>query len=194
MGNLGINCDYQSCALCDTCIYDEDYQEEDMEKTKKREKCNGCPFVYKLRVSTGTKCYHNYYCQNNPKNVNKLVDLSVGEGEDVKVPLWCPINMGAEDEKFMNGEAPKKKTWTDIVPQLTFAELEEGKVYHVPPYDNHARMDILITRKSEYSASYKVLNESRDTSYSINTLYPNTIIMRFITKHKIQNIEVKQRV
>lgn len=195
MRKTDIKCDLHSCELCEKCIYDEDYQEEEnMNDNNKRETCNGCPFEYKLRISTWSKCYHNHYCKNNTTNTIKLIDLSVEDGKDVKTPSWCPINQGIKDQEFMGTTLQKKKSWTDIKPQMAFSEIKEGEVYHIPPYDNHARMDILITRKSEYSASYKILNEGKDTSYAINTLYPNTTIMRVITKHKIQNIEVKRKI
>ena len=64
-----------------------------------------------------------------------------------------------------------------------------NEIYHLPPLiSGDKRKDILITSKSQYSLSYKVLNEK--TNYQINTYYPSSIEVKFLVPHKIMKFEI----
>ena len=72
---------------------------------------------------------------------------------------------------------------------VAISDLKVNQIYHLPPLlSGDKRKDILITSKSQYSISYKILSEK--TNYQINTFYPSSIEVKFLVPHKIMKVEI----
>ena len=179
----------QSCHLCDSCIYDE----EIINKMEEKKYCNECEHLKKLQVRATSTVYNNLYCTNTDNGVQKLIDISIPETRKVERPKWCKL-CGGSCSNNSQTKHKEMKNWHTINNRfglVHFEDIKEGDIYHIPPHANHEkREDIIITYKGEFSASYKVITDSK-MSYTVNTLWPNTLLIKMLRKHRIMNIQLK---
>ena len=205
MGKLSITeargmCGKESCLDCESCIFDENiFNNDKMEETKQPTKvmryyCNSCPFLKKFKISSSSTEYANWYCTHKDllsqlNTDEKLIDISIPESRMVSTPAFCPINKGgsahASSEPTLHNST---KTWHDLNGQMDFAAIKVGEVYHIPPHNGHKRKDILITYKTEYSATYRVISEDEAT-YTTNTLFPNTLEGKLVVPHYLREFK-----
>lgn len=201
MSNLGLQCDMQSCYMCDSCIFDEELNNIKNIKNNmnnkgitKRYYCNDCEFLKKLSVSATNTIYNNLYCKNHEQGkTDKLIDVSVSETRMTSTPKWCAINKDFSNTLHEENEVDKidlqgdtklhkrgSKTFYSLDSRLKWEDIQIGKVYHIPPYNHNKRKDIIITTKTEYSATYKVFG-----SDSSSTLWKNTLETKLLVPHKV---------
>lgn len=152
------------------------------------EYCNNCKFanchVIKSEIYNERK---NWYCAHGKSKV--LIDLTTEKDELITPPSWCPINTNKLkiDKTYTISEM--REMIKSVKSITTWDDLKVNEIYHLPPLiDGDKRKDILITSKSQYSLSYKVLNEK--TSHQINTYYPSSIEVKFLVPHKIMKFEI----
>ena len=150
--------------------------------------CNFCKNSTIISVGSDEKSRYNLYC--NFDDNTRMVDLSVPKDGYVEKPCWCPLMKNSS-----NKETTKSKTLTyaekvglmnKIQPRIKWDDIEEGKVYHVPQFPGEERKDVLITRKNEHSLSYRDINSASNIVY---TLYPTSLMVRFLVEHKIKEFK-----
>jgi len=162
------------------------------ENSKKAIICPTCEYcgISDLQKQ-GSSIYTDYKC----KCVTPTRYAKVSEMEDNVVrPKWCPLcNKEKENTTFQLKYKDmtcydKIRFWENIPPITTWDDIEVNKVYHVPPFNNTKRMDVVVTYKSSNYLTYKKLNT--DTNYAY-TLYPSSQMSKFFVPHKLVNAELK---
>lgn len=158
-----------------------------------RKFCNDCHFAEKHELTATTKKCYNWYCTNGSK---KITNFSVMPNEDVPAPPSCPLNMlGNNDtdnttKSFSELTASEQTDYLKKIKPLTaWKDIKVNELYHIPPINNIKRQDIIVTFISDYCLSYKVVNGN--TYNAINTIYPSSVISRFIVKSKIKKYQKK---
>lgn len=165
--------------------------------------CNTCPYAECVRVKTNMlHTYNNWYC--NKDNKKMILDISIVNGSKIRIPNWCPLKdskmiVGSTNKECETGKIQKKyltyyekmELLRKLPPQVKWENIKKDDIYHVPPYLDEKRKDIIITSKSDYSCTYKILAQNPKDSNGISyTLYKTTLMSRFIVPHKIKTIEV----
>lgn len=204
-------CNKEICSACDKCVYDDDYEDVKNDKSKYMIKqndltkitcCNECP----KSVCTDAVCDYgnlcNWYCRT--KSVRRIIDMSVLSTKTIDIPNWCPMGLSKNvEENNTNKEiksvtkppkkeltyAEKMRMW-EAIELRKWEDIKPNTVYHVPPVLNEKRKDILVTTKSEFSFSYRLLDKNKPSSSAISTIYKSNIWWRFMSEHKLKKIEV----
>ena len=155
--------------------------------------CNNCGFLLRRKSNYGGADSSNIYCDKD--STSKLIELSVKDGEIIKSPHWCPImeEKGVMDKiknniPLTNGE--KRTLLMRHKPVISWDDIKQDEIYHIPPLLGEKRKDVLVTWKGKYSLTMKDLTKSY---HSVETIYPSTLTSRFLIKHKIKNIEIKEK-
>ena len=153
--------------------------------------CNACEHCHRVKVESELyqdRC--NFVCKFYAQS--QLVEMVTQKGTLVKKPSWCPL-----DSQYKKvSQEPKKKTAYEIKEALknvksitTWDDIKVNQIYHLPPLvEGDKRKDILITAKSQYYMSYKVLGGAN--SYSVNSFYPSSLEVKFLVPHKIMKFEI----
>lgn len=155
-----------------------------------------CPTCVYCGVSDlqkqGSVIYTDYKCKCvSPTRYAKVTEME----ESVVRPKWCPLyNKEDKNTEFQLKYKDmtyydQNKFWENIPPITTWDDIEIDKVYHIPPYHNTKRMDIVVKFKCANYLTYKKLNTT-DSAYSY-TLYPSSQMSKFFVPHKLVNAEVK---
>lgn len=159
------------------------------------EYCNNCKHatchIIKSDIYEERK---NWYCGHGKTKV--LLDLTTEKDKLIYAPDWCPLAKEQSSNGANDYKVTYKSTPYEIRDQLkkvkgfsSWDDIKVNQVYHLPPLlDGDKRRDILITAKSQYNMSYKVLNDN--CSYQINTFYPSSLEVKFLVPHKIMHIEI----
>lgn len=153
--------------------------------------CNACEHCHRVKIESTIypdRC--NFMCKYQGNN--QMVEMVTQKGTLVKKPSWCPLDT---PYKKITQE-PKKKSAYEIKealkavkPITEWDDIEVNKIYHLPPLvEGDKRKDILITAKSQYYMSYKVLGGAN--SYSVNSFYPSSVEVKFLVPHKIMKFEL----
>jgi hypothetical protein len=116
----------------------------------------------------------------------RMVDMSVSPTAIIEAPSWCPLLK--ETEKKATSGVLSYQEKVDLLmkfkPQIAWDDIKENHVYHIPKLPGEERKDIVITRKSTYSCSYKKIGDKyKNTTY---TIYPSSLMVRFMVEHKIK--------
>lgn len=154
--------------------------------------CNFCKNSTIRSIGYDERSRYNLYC--NFDDHTKMVDLSVPREGYVEKPIWCPL-MKNSSNKETTKSAPltyneKVSLMNKIQPKIRWCDIEEGKVYHVPQFPGEERKDILITRKNEHSLAYREINGASNVIY---TVYPTSLMVRFLVEHKIKEFKPIQK-
>lgn len=178
MSNLGLNCDLQSCHLCDDCIYDVPPTEEEEETTMennsnetKRGFCHGCKYHEIRQVSSGGT-YVNTYCKYNGSPI--IISLNKERHEMDKTPIWCGFNKAIDNGENKPFETKTKLSWytADIKPKIKWCDLKMGATYHIPPFNNSPRVDIKIVNITNTVAYYDIIGTNKhDMFYQSSVAY-----------------------
>lgn len=153
------------------------------------EYCNNCKHakchVIKSDIYDERK---NWYCGYNTHKV--LLDLTCEKDALIEVPNWCPLSFKTQvTTKESTIKIDIREKLKSIKTITKWEDIEVNKIYHLPPLmTGDKRKDILITSKSQYSISYKILNGN--ANYQINTFYPSSIEVKFLVPHKIMKFEL----
>ena len=155
--------------------------------------CNKCGFLLRRKSNYGGDNSSNVYCDKD--SVSKLIELSINNDEIIQSPHWCPLleEKGIMDKiknnvPLTNGD--KRILLMRHKPIISWDEIEQNTIYHIPPLLGEKRKDVLVTWKGQYSLTMKDLTKS---CHSVETIYPSTLTSRFLIKHKIKNIEIKDK-
>jgi hypothetical protein len=136
---------------------------------KKELYCNGCEYL--SRIARPGKTSHNCRCLCDDSIPNgKIIKLCVYPEEKLKKPYWCPLIkckilgekpkllIPARKESAMSEsqleswnksreERLKREKWLSMPGITSWAEIQQGKTYHMPPMYKKGRMDIKISKK-----------------------------------------------
>ena len=164
-----------------------------MEENKR--KCDGCKHLVCRKSNYSVYGSDNAYCEY--EKTIRLITLNADKNKDkIETPDWCPI---LEEEKLrqkiVNGEkltdGEKRKLLMRLKPSVKWDDIQKDEIYHIPPVLGEKRRDVIITWKGEYSCSLRDLSK---TYVATETIYPSSLISRFLIKHKIKKVEVKKPV
>ena len=155
--------------------------------------CNNCPQLVTRKSNYGEEGSLNAYCEEG-RSI-RLLELCTDLSKDIKSPSWCS-KMESEKikdkiskgEKLTDGE--KRSVLMRHTPLVEWKDIEVNQIYHIPPLLGEKRRDILVTWRGEYSATFKDLTKSYK---STETMYPSTLIARFLVKHKIKNVKILEK-
>lgn len=161
------------------------------------EYCNNCKYatchIIKSDIYDERE---NWYCGHSKTKV--LIDLTTERDKKIKSPDWCPLAKESQSEvtntKVTNTteyESPYaiREKLKGLKSISTWDDIHLNTVYHLPPLViGDKRKDIIITSKSQYSMSYKILNDKN--TCQINTFYPSSVEVKFLVPHKIMKFEV----
>lgn len=152
--------------------------------------CNKCGYLVRRKSNYGSANSSNTYCDKTDSI--RLIELSVNDDEDITTPDWCPlIEEETIKQKINNGiklsHGEKKAILMQHTPIISWDEIEANQIYHIPPLLGEKRKDILVTWKGEYSCTCKDLTKNYN---AFETFYPSTLMSRFLTKHKVKQVEV----
>lgn len=155
--------------------------------------CNKCGFLLKRKTNYGSANCSNVYCDRD--NATKLIELSVNDDELIKSPDWCPfVEEAAIKQKIKEGHnltiGEKRALLMKHKPFIPWDEITPNTIYHIPPLLGEKRKDILVTWKGEYSCTFKDLTKNYN---AIETIYPSTLMSRFIIKHKLKQVEMMEK-
>jgi len=136
---------------------------------KKELYCNGCEYL--SRIARPGKASHNCRCLCDDSIPNgKIIKLCVYPEEKLRKPYWCPLIkckilgekpkllIPARKENAMSEsqleswnksreERLKREKWLSMPGITSWAEIQQGKTYHMPPMQKRGRMDITISKK-----------------------------------------------
>lgn len=139
------------------------------DEDKKELYCNGCEFL--SRVTRPGKTAHNCRClYDNTVPNGKIIKLNVYPEEKLKKPFWCPLIKSkilgekpklvipARKQSAMSDaqleawnksreERLEREKWLAMPGITSWAEIKQGKTYHMPPMQKRGRMDITISKK-----------------------------------------------
>lgn len=149
----------------------------------KNKTCNFCENVQINRIKSSDR--YNIYCNYN--DVERMVDLSVPPKAYVEIPSWCPKNKKVASSAL--SFADKMSLLRKMTPLIKWDEIEVNTVYHLPQLPGEERNDIIVTRKDSASLTYR---EIGGANYVYHTIYPESVISRFLVKNKIKKYIVKQ--
>lgn len=193
-------CNKTVCSACDKCVYDDDYEEVKNDKSRYMIKqndltkitcCNECPksVCNDAVCDYGSLC--NWYCRTG--DVKRIIDMSVLSTKTIDIPNWCPMGLKKKEEtKPMKKEltyAEKMRMW-EAIELRKWEDIKPNTVYHVPPVLSEKRKDILVTTKTEFSFTYRLLDKNKPTSSAFYTIYKSNIWWKFMSEHKLKKIEV----
>lgn len=152
--------------------------------------CNKCGYLVRRKSNYGSDNSSNTYCDKTDSI--RLIELSINDDEDIKTPDWCPlIEEKTIKQKINDGiklsYGEKKAILMQHTPIIPWDEIEANQIYHIPPLLGEGRKDILVTWKGEYSCTCKDLTKNYS---AFETFYPSTLMSRFLTKHKVKQVEV----
>lgn len=207
----GKTCDKEDCSQCDKCIFDEneiiegnlvkdEFIDENLEDIKFMDNripknCNTCQYAKPTLVQKGTfNNFNNWHCTYN--GTHRLIDISVSTSKDVEIPKDCPCKFNEKNQVGNNIYTPlsyseKRNIFESIKPLMSWDDIKEKEVYHVPPLPSETRKDIYIISKNDFSCTYRVLSSSISTSNgTILTMYKTSLMHKFLVKHKLREIEV----
>ena len=149
----------------------------------KNKTCNFCEHSQINKI--GLLNRYNIYC-NYSKSM-KMIDLSVPDKAYVEIPEWCQKkNKNMENTKLTFND--KMDILRKMSPFIKWNDIKENEIYHLPQLPGEERKDIFIVRKDSYSLTYKDVEGSSNISY---TIYPSTLISKFLVKNKIKNYVIK---
>lgn len=144
--------------------------------------CNFCKDSEISKFDTTFDSRYNIYCCHEGK---KIVDVSVKPKHYIECPDWCPKKINKRKTMTYQEKIEQLKK---IQPFVKWDDIKENQVYHIPQIPGEERKDIIIISKHESYCTYKILNSTfTNVSY---TIYPHTLLSRFLVPHKIQKIQV----
>mgnify|MGYP003301989905 FL=1 len=154
--------------------------------------CNFCKNATLKAVGFKDDAPYNLYCNCFPKP--KMVDLSVPRDAYVETPIWCPMKSKTDAVHTTQTKTTyvplsyqeKVSLMYKIKPQMLWDEIKENTVYHIPQIPGEERKDIFIVRKNQHSLTYREIGGAQNVLY---TLYPSSLAIRFIVKHKIKEFK-----
>lgn len=152
----------------------------------KTKTCNFCENAQINKIN-GLDRY-NIYCNFN--NALKMVDLSVPPKAYVEIPKWCPKSKNIENKKELTF-SDKMNILRNMTPIIKWEDIKEHEIYHLPQLPGEERKDIFIVRKDLVSLTYREVDEAQNVLY---TIYPSTLISKFLVKNKIKKFVVKNSV
>lgn len=177
--------------------------------------CNNCPNAFKTLVALSGKepKYFNWFCGAKPNN--KRIDYSVLFGTNIKIPEWCPMNyktnnnmIGSNENNkkieiikpkgLINGKRyedctylEKREAWESLKPFVKWDDIKEKDIYHIPPFLDNKRCDIVVIRKTDYYLDYYEINENNSFISKIpHTVYKSNIIAKMLRPHKLKQIAI----
>lgn len=187
----------QGCDSCETCVFDEEnFNFKKSMEIIKPKTCNVCQFSQNTMVSRNSlRHYNNWDCMCN--GVKRLLDISVPSDKNITIPNWCPMgyNRNENGEEFKKSYTPltyseKRSVFDNIEPLMKWEDIKEKEIYHIPPLPTETRKDILIMSKTDFSCTYKVLSATPNAYSTVYTMYKSSLAYKFLTKHKVKEIEV----
>ena len=144
--------------------------------------CRKCPHAYTADSFDGGGIQQDWFC-GHPDNKNaRCIEEYVDDNYEIITPNQCPLKMKrriTQDER----KQLINKTWgpTD------WDDIQEGKVYHLPPVANQKRQDILVIAKTQYCISYKDA-DAVGTSYTVKHIYKSCDPWyKFLVQHQMDN-------
>lgn len=157
-----------------------------MAETKIKKGCENCAFGSCGGSMSSNALWTNYKCvyHGTARYVAKT-DLI----KETNRPHWCPLNARKTTNENMD-YYEKRRLWEKMKPVMTWEDIHEGVVYHIPPYLGEQRYDIIVTTKTSASINYKRLNSTNDKL--VYTAYKESDIVRKMVPHMIKKIEVKR--
>ena len=161
--------------------------------------CSKCTWGVKTHYASSCPSmgFTDYKCVHDG-SVRFVTQESVEYGK-LDAPLWCPLkhktmdSTATQTEKKKFSELPyweRSKVWEKIPPRIKWEDIEVDKVYHIPPHMNEKRQDILITQKSNFSITYRKLNDTN--SRILYTIYPSSLMAKFLVPHMLKEVQVKK--
>lgn len=151
--------------------------------------CSVCAFSSQTNLNkSGSTTYTDYACVFDGQT--KCVMISDLQ-RDKNVPKWCPLSRNKTKEKIKYSEmtwGEKLRAWESLPPITPWEEIKPNTVYHIPPYHNEKREDVLVTQITANSITYKRLND--DSSRVLYTLYPTSMKWKFFSEHKIKEVKL----
>lgn len=154
--------------------------------------CNFCPHASVVNF-TSTQRRYNLSCEH--EKGNRIVEVSVNEGNFVQKPTWCPLKTTSSVATSSNKKneslsyQEKLELLKNMKPLMKWEDIKVNKIYHVPQIPGEERKDIIITHKNDYSCTYKVIDSSYNISY---TIFPSTLMSKFLVEHKIISFKEKK--
>ena len=161
-------------------------------------KCNTCQYAEKYFFDTPSGRRFNLLC-SAVKPGNRIIDVSLKNEDIVWAPLWCPVK-DIKIENKMQVEPltfyQKMELLKKIIPNVSWDDIQEHRVYHVPAYPNGERKDIYIVSKQTYYCSYvelppiyklNRLNLDKPSSFAdIKYFYPSSLMASFLIEPQIK--------
>ena len=151
----------------------------------KTKTCNFCSSVLINKIGALDDSRYNIYC--NCGKMPRMVDLSVPPKAYVEKPEWCP--------KMVNSDGTKKLDFSDKIdilrkmPAMTeWDDIKENEIYHLPQLPGEERKDIFVVKKDNSSLTYREVDGSQNIQY---TIFPHTIVSKFLVKNKVKKFIVK---
>ena len=206
-----IRCNRTNCKECEECVYDIIRKDKSKYMVKQNDLtkitcCNECPksVCNDAPCDFGNMC--NWHCRT--KDVRRVIDMSVLTTKTIDIPNWCPLGLhkqNVEEEKKVETKVEIKAVHTPTVKTLTYAEkmrmweaielrkwedIKTNTVYHVPPVLNEKRKDVLVTTKTDFSFTYRLLERGKPSSTAIYTVYKSNTWWKFMSEHKLRKVEV----
>ena len=146
-------------------------------------KCTDCKEALRKIAGARQDSRYSLYCTHH--DMMRLVDMSISPTAVIEAPSWCPLEkLKKNKENGVLSYQDKVDLLMKFQPRIAWDDIKENQVYHVPKLPGEERKDIVITRKSAYSCSYKTIGDKyKNTTY---TIYPSSLIVRFMVEHKIK--------
>lgn len=148
----------------------------------KTKTCNFCEHAQTFKIK-GLDRY-NIYC--NCGETSKMIDLSVPPKAYVEIPEWCPKGKNKCNNTLTFSD--KMTILRNMTPLIKWEDIKENEIYHLPQLPGEERKDIFIVRKDLVSLTYREVEGSQNVLY---TIYPSTLISKFLVKNKIKKFVVK---
>ena len=153
-------------------------------------KCNECPQAVKRSYGFAPTSRYTLYCDCN--DMMRMIDMSISPTAIVTAPDWCPMlkeqsKTETKKTRFLSYQ-DKVDALMKFKPRIAWDDIKENHIYHIPKLPGEERKEIFITRKSSYSCSYRILNDKHENT--IYTLYPTSLMSKFLLEHKIQEFKV----
>lgn len=148
-----------------------------------KNKCTECKEATRKTAGNMPGSRYTLYCTHH--DMMRMVDMSISPTAVIEAPDWCPLEkIKKNKENGILSYQDKVDLLMKFKPCIEWDDLKENQVYHVPKLPGEERKDIVITRKSAYSCSYKRIGDKYGNT--VYTIYPSSLMVRFLTEHKIK--------
>lgn len=165
--------------------------------------CNKCPHKVTSKVTTSQTT--NWYCgkvvDTYTATKNKNVAYLIRDGELVPSPNWCPLKEKSDKQyssdykpkttTYLDSWEAKRRVWDNLPHTSSWDDIKVNEIYHVPPINGEKRMDIMITSKTQYVISYKIINQNGLTYTVHSSFYKTSPQVNFLVKHKLIEFKTK---